>query len=171
MRDALLTQGVIVHAITAEKGGDQEVKDRFVARGTPVQMPMHSDPEHRLLPTTPGSADVHSLFVKKEMHAKKYGGTYEDYTLVQPALVVANRHGAIIQLWSWKTKPLCEVKPMEEMTPVGWGKGALFSVRPLSKDLGPSIKEKRPVKLQGVGMMTITLEMFRGPRTWSELLG
>lgn len=128
------------------------MKARLSARDSAVELSVHSDPEHKLLPTTPG---VHSLFVKKEFEASTFGGTFQDYVLVQPALVVVDRHGAIVQMWSWMTEPLRDVvrrpAPDEELTPVGLsGEGLLHRVRPDSNDLGPSLKEGRPVKLLGL---------------------
>ena len=58
---------------------------------------MHSDPDHNLLLRTvgaePGGEGEHSLFIKKHFKASSFGGTYEDYTMVQPAFVVVDRKG------------------------------------------------------------------------------
>ena len=157
---SLKQQGVCVHVITAEKGGADEVKARLSAHDIDVQTPLHSDPMHELLLMSLGSADVHSLYVKKEVPASENGGTYEDYVMVQPALVVVDRTGAIIQTWSWNTEPLCEVAPLAEMTPVeSFGGSPLVSVRPVANDIGPSIQKGRSVKLQGMSMETIMGEM------------
>ena len=41
----------------------------------------------------PGGEREHSLFIKKHFKASTFGGTYEDYTMVQPAFVVVDRNG------------------------------------------------------------------------------
>ena len=104
------------------------------------------------MPTAPG---VHELFVKEACNAARFGGTYADYTLVQPVLVVVDRRGAIIQLWSWNTAPLRDVVIPDglanrALTPVGPSGGLIVRVRPDPDDLGPSIKEGRSVKLLGL---------------------
>eukprot|EP00976_Prorocentrum_cordatum_P093718 1189498-Prorocentrum_minimum.AAC.1 len=164
VHDELLQQGVAIHAITAEKGGSDVVKGRLAERDSAVRYHVHSDPEHKLLlPMTdavPGSDEVHSMFVKKQIKASQYGGTYEDYLMVQPALVVLDKNGVIQQKWSWNTEPLVDVQPKEEMTFVkSYGGASLVSVRPETVDLGPSIKEGRQVRLKGKGMLAIIKEM------------
>jgi len=171
--DQLSVSGVALHAIAAEPGGDAAIKTRLEERDTPVRYPVHSDPEHKLLLSEQGTAPGkgHSLYVKKTCTASNYGGSYQDYTMVQPAFVVVNNSGEIQQTWSWNTEPLASVEPQEEMVPVASFSGAsLVSVRPVSLDIGPSILESRPVRLQGNGMWTIMKEM---PNTenWTELKG
>lgn len=149
-----LVIGVAIHLISAETGGSDEIIKRLADRGTRVRWPVHSDPEHLLLLPVHGAettgVEVHSLYVKKEKAASQYGGTYEDYIMVQPALVVVNKSETIQQVWSWNTEPLDKVKVKEEMLPVGDFNGAtLVSIRSVSSDLGPSIQENRRVKLRG----------------------
>jgi peroxiredoxin len=173
--DGLRQQGVGLHLISAETGGDAEVKARLAARNTDIPIPVHSDPEHKLLLSKcgaePGSDEEHSLFVKKQILASTYGGTYQDYMMTQPALVVVDKSGAVQQMWSWRTEPLNELEPQEEMTIVlSMGGAPLVSVRPLSSDLGPSIKEGRNVKLLGKGMMSIMVEMFK-VKSFAEFKG
>jgi len=138
----LSAHGIAVHAVTAEPGGE-EVTARLLERDTPLNFKVHSDPNHMLL--------VHSeeeFYVKELNKASKYGGTYTDYNMVQPALVVIDRAGAFQQVWSWMTPPLKDVQPKEAMTPVpGLGGAFLVKVRPDSTDLALSIKEGRNVRL------------------------
>ena len=66
------------------------------------QYPVHSDPDHQLLLRTVGAEAgseeaEHSLYIKKKMNAARFGGTYEDYTMVQPAFVVVDRSGDVKQ--------------------------------------------------------------------------
>merc|ERR1712227_1188364 len=49
MGEEAAAQGVAIHAITAETGGDEEIKNRLTARDTVVSYPVHGDPEHHLL--------------------------------------------------------------------------------------------------------------------------
>mmetsp|Transcript_15148 Transcript_15148/g.32606 ORF Transcript_15148/g.32606 Transcript_15148/m.32606 type:complete len:199 (-) Transcript_15148:187-783(-) len=178
VHDELLQQGVAIHAVTAETGGSNAVKARLAERDSAVKYTVHSDPEFKLLlPRTdaaPGSDEAHSFFVKREIEASQYGGTYEDYVLVQPALVVVDKSGAIQQKWSWNSEPLVHVEPKEEMTFVGsMGGAVLVSIRPETADLGPSIREGRDVKLKGKGMLQIIAEMpkVKSPKEfWGTLV-
>lgn len=157
--DKLRQQGVAVHLITAEPGGDEEVKRRLSDRNASVGIPVHSDPEHKLL--LPGS---HSLYIQKEFPASKFGGTYEDYTLVQPALVVVHKSGEIQQAWSWNTGVLGQLQDKGEMTPVSSCGGAILaSVRPISSDIGASIQEGRAVRLKGMRIHWIISEKINLP--------
>lgn len=164
VHEQLQQQGVALHLITAETGGAEVVEARLAERDTISRFPVHSDPEHTLLlplsSAASGSEDAHSLFVKRRIDASQYGGTYEDYMMVQPAFVVVDRQGSIQQVWSWRTEPLDTVEPKEEMTLVAsYGGAALVSVRPDASDIGLSIKEERQVTLQGKGMLAIMREM------------
>ena len=151
--------GIAVHAVTAESGGE-EVTRRLLERDTPLNFKVHSDPEHMLL--------VHSEeeFYLKELHkASKYGGTYTDYNMVQPALVVIDKAGAFQQVWSWMTPPLKDVQPKEALTRVpGQGGFVLVGVRPDSADLALSIKEGRNVRLNVRSLPTILVEKFGLPK-------
>jgi len=148
---------VALHAITAETGGAPEVKKRLADRDTVLSYPVHSDPEHKLL--LPDKDGETSLYVTKQQNASKFGGSYTDYIMVQPALVVVNKKGALQQVWSWNTPPLDTVEPKSEMTPVPSAGGRpLVGVRPNSKDLLPSITEGRNVSLAGKTVLQIMLE-------------
>jgi len=142
-----------VHAVTAESGGE-EVTRRLAARDTRVDFKVHSDPEHRLL------VQSKEKFYLKEFHrASAYGGTYRDYNMVQPALVVIDKAGAFRQVWSWMTPPLRDVHPKSVLTPVpSQGGLVLVGVRPDSLDLALSIKEGRNVKLNAKSLPVILVE-------------
>jgi len=143
-------QGVAVHAISAEKGGAETVRARLQERDTAVTYPVHSDPDHALLARTVGDSE-RSLFIKKEMKASRFGGSYEDYTMVQPAFVVVDRAGDVRQAWSWNTEELAAVEPKEELKSISaYGGAPLVSVRPETADIGPSIKEGRRVRISKV---------------------
>lgn len=88
--------GISVHLISAETGGSDELVNRLMERGVSLELPVHSDPEHRLLLADKegGEEDKHSFFVKRQVSASQYGGSYEDYQMVQPALVVVARDGS-----------------------------------------------------------------------------
>lgn len=220
--------GVAIHAITAETGGDVEIKKRLAERETVLGYPVHGDPDHHLLvrrkeasgaaakasiisaedippdptaepPTKADIADMRasleeffqhslvekpitdlrgtteeeakaaspdgdehdSLYIMVEHKATKYGGTYEDYMMIQPALIVVDKTGKLQQVWSWNTPPLDKVHPKIEMTSVKPAGGlVLVGVRPLTPDLLASIKENRNVKISGKTMWQIAKEMM-----------
>jgi len=181
--EELESQGVALHAVTAEPGGSAEVKNRLEQRDTNIRFPVHSDPEHKLLVKDANESDVtteseinlkqhaatgHSLYIKKFNNATKYGGTYEDYDMVQPALVVVDQSGSIQQVWSWNSGTLRDITPKEEMTPVGAFYGApLVTIRPVSADVVPSIKENRDVQIKGKNVAKLIAEAFKF-KSWSE---
>ena len=56
----------VVHAITAEEGGDSEIEARLTARGaTELGFKIHSDPEHKLLLRNPDGAVSDVYLVEK----------------------------------------------------------------------------------------------------------
>mmetsp|Transcript_66949 Transcript_66949/g.160340 ORF Transcript_66949/g.160340 Transcript_66949/m.160340 type:complete len:82 (+) Transcript_66949:458-703(+) len=71
------------------------------------------------------------------------------YDMVQPAYLLLNREGAIVQKWSWRSfDPVPD--PMHWSTKVkvdGGEEGVLVRARPKTDDLLASIKEKRVPKL------------------------
>lgn len=147
-------EGIALHAVVAEKGGDDEILARLATRGmTDLGFPVHSDPEHKLLLKAP-------LYVKELMVCSQYDSKtsvpFEDYMMVQPALVVFKKTGEVQQVWSWMTEPLKNFEhkwntPIPEM-------GMLVGVRPISADIPLSIKENRGVKLQFQGIDKIKEE-------------
>jgi len=139
--------GIALHAVVAEPGGDDEIVARLAVRDLKdLGFPVHSDPEHKLLLKAP-------IYVKKLQECStsdsKTSVPYEDYMMVQPALVVFRRSGEVQQVWSWMTDPLKDVEPKVWNTVVP-ELGPLVGVRPISADIAPSIKENRNVKLQCV---------------------
>jgi len=140
-----------LHAISSETGGTEILKSRLEERDTIVKFPVHSDPDHQLLLAELGGEAEDSLYIKKKMKASRFGGSYEDYTMVQPAFVVVDRSGDVKQAWSWNTEELRDVEPKEELKLVsGYGGAPLVSVRPETADIGPSIREGRRVRLKGM---------------------
>lgn len=133
-----------LHAVSAEPG---DLTGKLAKHKVQVDFPIHSDPEHNLL-----AMSEDEFYIKT-----RHGAGADEYDMVQPALVVMDKSGAFQQVWSWMTAPLKDVEPKTEMTktPVG---GVLVGVRPLSSDLGPSIKEDRNVKLQGKSIPAIVKE-------------
>lgn len=128
---------------------------RLADRDTVITYPVHTDPEHKLLlPSKDGS---NSLYVVKRIAAASlYGGTYTDYNMVQPALIVVDKNNKLQQVWSWNTPPLDVVEPKVEMTPVASaGCKVLVGVRPTTSDIGASIKENRNVSVSGKSLLTI----------------
>jgi len=159
--EELQKSGVAVHFISAETGGADEIKKRLADRDSPIELPVHSDPEHKLLVHRKReSPNQESLYITVEHKAgDNYGGTYENYIMVQPALIVVDKTGKIQQVWSWNTPVLDIVTPKKELTFVAHVDGnPLVGVRPVSNDLAPSIKEGRNVALAGKSAMTIIWE-------------
>mmetsp|Transcript_82470 Transcript_82470/g.209679 ORF Transcript_82470/g.209679 Transcript_82470/m.209679 type:complete len:171 (-) Transcript_82470:299-811(-) len=151
---ALKAQGITLHAVTAESGGDAEIVRRLQERHTTLDFPVHSDPEHRLLVSS-----TEPFYIKVEHAASKYKGTYTDYTMVQPALVVVGKTGVFQQAWSWMTGALRGVEPKTEFTRVPSQGGLILAgVRPISEDLASSVKEGRDVKLSGKPLFEILKE-------------
>lgn len=143
--------GIALHAVVAEPGGDDEILARLAVRDVKdLGFPVHSDPEHKLLLK---ALLKPRLYVKEPQKCStsdsKTSVPYEDYMMVQPALVVFRRSGEVQQVWSWMTDPLKDVEPKKWNTVVP-ELGPLVGVRPISSDIAPSIKENRSVKLQCV---------------------
>ena len=85
---ARLRDGVALHAITAEPGGDVTVKQRLFDRNTTLSYPVqcslsnyaqltplaqvHSDPKFKLL--LPSKDGTTSLHVKTQMYASRFSG-------------------------------------------------------------------------------------------------
>lgn len=149
--------------MTAEPGGTDVVRARLNERythssgtemsgtqGMVFDLPLHSDPEHKLL-----MPPIEEFYVIEEMKASKFnkkeGDSYTDYMMVQPALIVLDKTGNVKQSWSWRTMG---VEPMDGMTmvpnpdPNNEAKQVpAVTVRPCTADIGPSILEGRPVTM------------------------
>lgn len=153
--------GIAIHAITSESGGDDALKTRLADRDcADLPFPVHSDPDARLC-AKPGG----NHYVTDPMDAgAKFGGDYVgvSYTMVQPALEVVDKTGAVVHKWSWHSiQP--PPKPMVETTTVTAAGQSMWLVqaRPLSADILPAIKEGRDVKLSS--------SMSKGRVIWSAL--
>jgi len=140
-----------VHLITAEAGGDAAVITRLAERGCDVgSIPVHSDPEHELL-----VPPAEELYILKEKSASEFNknetDTYTDYMMVQPAHIVLDTTGAVVQRWSWKTM---EVEDPSEMTMIDnpdpehpMKQIPMVTVRPVTADIALSLAEGRDIKL------------------------
>lgn len=138
----LREQGVAVHAITSEPGA---VVARLSKRGcASMPFPVLSDPEHKLC-----AADADDFYVIKEGHDVStlhpdYVGVI--YDMVQPALVVVNRAGQVVQRWSWATMDP-RPEPNGKNVLVDGKSMLVVQVRPQTADIMPSVVEKRAVRL------------------------
>lgn len=142
----LRDQGVALHAITAEPGG-ADVLRRLDRRGVgALPYPVHSDPEHKLCALEAGD-----FYVVAKGHDPS--STHADYTgirydMVQPALLVVNQCGEVVQRWSWRSiEPKLRSMEGTERINVGGGSMLLVQARPRTADILPSIAEKRQVQL------------------------
>lgn len=160
--------GVGLHVVTAEPGGDNEIKARLKARNLVLSIEVHSDPNHKLLLRMKDSPDKEApVYVKMVMECKQFNSEtsipYEAYNMVQPALVVIHKSGNIQQAFSWKLGSLKDITPKEWNTPVAAYGGMLVGIRPVSSDIADSIKQNRDVKLKFQGMDKIKREMDGPP--------
>lgn len=139
--------GIAIHAITSETGGADALKARLASRHcADLPFPVHSDPDARLC-AKPGDG----YYVTSPVDAgQKFGGDYVgvSYVMVQPALEVVDKTGAVVLRWSWHSvQP--PPSPMEEATAITVGGQTMWlnQARPVSADILPAIKEGRDVKL------------------------
>ena len=164
----LKEQGIALHIITAETGGNDTVIARLAARGyynrpdldgncDNLGFPIHADSEHKLL--LPSLAD--GFYKIEEQQASNYNKEHQalpwtDYHMVQPALVVIDKTGAVVQKWSWLTMGITEwaagnsamTMVLNPDASVEKKEMPVVTARPQTADIGPSISEGRPVKLQ-----------------------
>mmetsp|Transcript_6021 Transcript_6021/g.10337 ORF Transcript_6021/g.10337 Transcript_6021/m.10337 type:complete len:121 (+) Transcript_6021:302-664(+) len=112
-----------------------------------MPFPFHVDPEHKLL-AKPGDA---FYIIEEQDASKNFGGDYEGikYDMVQPAYVLLDKSGAILQKWSWLSfQPPPDPMHWSTKVKVDDGEeGYLVRARPLSSDLLPSVQENRAPKL------------------------
>lgn len=139
--------GVALHAVTTEPGGNEALKMRLAKKDLKdLPFPIISDPDAKLCAKP---EDGH--YMKLQMNAGgAFGGDYVgiDYLMVQPALEVVDKTGAVVQKWSWHSfQP--PPSPMEWSTKVMVGGDSIILVlaRPLSADILPAIKEGRDARL------------------------
>jgi len=143
--------GVAIHAITAETGGVEALKTRLANRHlVDLPFPLHSDPDAKLC-AKPGDGYYLTEWFDAGARLKgDYVGV--SYTMVQPALEIVDKTGAVIQKWSWHS-----IQPPPVPMKVGPGGGKaiigdgtaipLVMARPMSADILPAIKEGRDLKL------------------------
>ena len=141
--------GVNVVAITAEPGGEKEVRQRLTERGVPsLDFEVRSDPKHEFLHDKSLQVPT-DIFVMKD-HDWDVSGPYK---MIQPALVVYNAQGQVVTetTWSWKTMGLedgawnTRVDTQEWAGPIK--QVLLVTMRRVMSDLLPAIREGRPIKL------------------------
>ena len=161
-------KGLTVMAVTAEPGGE-DIVERLKARGvSDLPFRVYSDPEKKLLARNEKGHQA-SLFVENLCKARKFESLtkvpYEDYRMVQPALVVIDHEGKVVQWWSWRKGP-SRVLPVDKVSPMTKvpGYGPLVALRPRSEDIMDSIAERRPVRLQDQGYVRIIREYYGNPK-------
>lgn len=101
MVDELQRQGIALHAITAEPGGEIAIRNRLTKYGLPeLKFPIYSDPSWSLM----ALEQKDEIFMENPSHPflLKAGAFDEEYKMVQPALVIIDRAGKIVYWWSWK---------------------------------------------------------------------
>lgn len=92
--------GIAIHAITAQPGGEADIRDKLTKYGLPtLQFPVHSDPSWSMMTLEPRGG----IYVPNPSHPflLKGGAFKEAYTMVQPALVIVDSKGKVIYWWSW----------------------------------------------------------------------
>lgn len=137
--------GVALHAITAEPGGNDVLKTRLAKKDLDFPFPIHSDSNAKLCAKP---EDGH--YIKQAFDAERFGPDYAGvtYEMVQPALEVVDKTGAVLLKWSWHSfQPPPD--PMEWNTKVTAGSDSIILVlcRPLSADILPAIKEGRDFQM------------------------
>ena len=92
---ALRANGIKIHAVTAEPGGDVAITKKLREfAGLELDFPVHSDPYLRLLPS--GGILVHNAVHNSRNYAETQMMEY------QGALVIADGAGRVQNWWSWK---------------------------------------------------------------------
>lgn len=90
--------GVALHCITGQPGGHEALHAKLQAYDPPAgvapDLSLHSSPDHSAM--FPGTENI---FVTK-------AAPIEDpkYNLIQPAMVIINDMGKVVQSWSWKSE-------------------------------------------------------------------
>jgi len=148
----LKAAGIEVHVITAEPG---DVLGRLAARKvTGLPFPFHVDPDHKLL----AKAGQDFYVVEEQDAAANFGPDYAGvkYNMVQPAYLLLDSGGAILQKWTW-TSFVPPPDPMHWSTKVkvdAGEEGILVRARPKTADLLASIQENRMPVLAICSMVT-----------------
>lgn len=128
--DHLTETGIALHVVSCEPGGNDALADRLQRRGVPaLPFPVHSDPEQQLL-----CAPRDDIFVTDFVDApRKFGNEseYSSYTMVQPAMVVADASLAVKRWWSWRRLAGVDLaKGPLQVVQVGETRAKLVSLRP-----------------------------------------
>jgi len=92
-----LRADIAIHAITAEPG---DVRQAMLARGLSLSFPVISDPSLSLMHLQPDDGTLEQVYIRAPSYRPQLV-LLEQYTMVQPALVVADRVGRIVYWWSW----------------------------------------------------------------------
>lgn len=107
--------------------------------------PIHSDTNAKLCAKP---EDGH--YIKLAFSGEKFGPDYADvaYDMVQPALEVVDKTGAVVRKWSWLSiQPKPDPPEWNTKIMAGGVELILVLVRPLSADILPAIKEGREFNL------------------------
>ena len=147
----LKERGIAVHAITAEPGGTDVVTSRLAARGAAdLAVPVHCDPDHKLL--SPPADELYVIEQWAPSPPNDQEHPYMPYMMVQPALVVLDSAGQLVQKWAWKTMGQAEgtLWSTKVPHPDGEGEVPIVIVRPKTEDIGPALTEGRTIGLKVV---------------------
>mmetsp|Transcript_29857 Transcript_29857/g.41296 ORF Transcript_29857/g.41296 Transcript_29857/m.41296 type:complete len:291 (-) Transcript_29857:207-1079(-) len=171
----LKAQGVALHAITAEPDSEEVLRARLLKKEVPdLSFKLHSDPEHRLL------GDPYDFYTIMDMPASFFKEDYQNFTMVNPALLLVDNVGKAVLWWSWKTSgfdpgwqpvnvdmdKLSKFGLIDQMLniaaqtsevvsdPSTGCSGLLTRMRPVIEDVLPAFMEGRPVKLHVVTVLS-----------------
>eukprot|EP00746_Dinoflagellata_sp_MGD_P015099 gnl/MRDRNA2_/MRDRNA2_133397_c0_seq1.p1 gnl/MRDRNA2_/MRDRNA2_133397_c0~~gnl/MRDRNA2_/MRDRNA2_133397_c0_seq1.p1 ORF type:complete len:189 (+),score=29.65 gnl/MRDRNA2_/MRDRNA2_133397_c0_seq1:156-722(+) len=95
--------GIAVHGVTAQPGGDNVIQQMLKDNGCNVSFPIHSDPEMKLLACDEDGEPSKDIFVQNDCDkSRDYTNGIQEHE-VQPAVIVADGTGTVTQWWSWKS--------------------------------------------------------------------
>lgn len=92
-----------MHGITAQPGGDANVRKLLSDEGVSIAFPIHSDPEMKLLARDSDGQPARSIYVHGKIDRSRDYLEGVQTNEVQPAVVVANSDGDVTRFWSWKS--------------------------------------------------------------------
>lgn len=94
---------IAVHAITAQPGGDDVVRQMLKDEGAEFAFPIHSDPQMKLCVSGEDGKPTKEMYVHNKIDkSREYLDGVQEYE-VQPAVVVADAEGNVTQWWSWRS--------------------------------------------------------------------
>lgn len=150
---ALKAAGIELQVLSAEPGGEEEVRKRLLEREVPqLDFTVIADPDKKFLNDSKLPQDI---FIIDDFEID-YTGPYK---MIQPALVVFDDDGNLIpeMTWSWKTMGtkenpiICDLHGSARVDTEPWAgpvqKAMLLTMRPLASDIIAAIQEKRQIKL------------------------